>query len=80
MVSPELPTICTHSFFARHKGGEAAVLLEIFNGMDVPYVGIRLNRGFRITVALSNKEVAQLGDIGFFPVKEIKEGAAKQQN
>lgn len=53
----------TRTFFVEHK--LAAVFLEILNEMGLPYIGVRLLKGYKVQACLSDKEVAQFNEIGF---------------
>ena len=56
----------TYNFFIRHK--RAPDFLEILNEMLLPYVGIRFSKGYKVQVCLSDKEIAQFNEIGFYAV------------
>lgn len=63
MKIDNIKTVC---FFETHS--RAFTMLEIFNAMNIPYVSIRGSKGWKVKVALSEKEIGQLKELGFYTV------------
>ncbi len=53
--------IKTYTLLVQHQS--AHILMEILNEMQYPCVAVRLQKGFRISVALSEREFDQICSI-----------------
>lgn len=53
--------IKTYTLLIQHNS--AHILMEILNEMEYPYIAVRLQKGFRISVALSEREFSQICEI-----------------